>query len=107
MNCFINSGKKKSHLYQFHFIRHIDLDKRRVKHLASSVQELLLTEIKYEDTKYIQISNTDRLLLFLCLRKHDELLMDNRHILYHMIDLRQTHIEEFNMLLILLLVTRR
>jgi hypothetical protein len=31
--------------------------------------------------------------------------MENRHILYHMIDLRQTHIEQFNMLLILLIVT--
>jgi len=41
--------------------------------------------------------------LFL-IRKHDEFLTENRHILYHMIDLRQTHIEEFNMLLILLIV---
>jgi len=39
------------------------------------------------------------------IRKHDEFLTENRHILYHMIDIRQTHIEEFNMLLILLLVS--
>jgi hypothetical protein len=36
MNCFVNS----------------DLDKKRIKHLASNMQELLLTEMKYEDEKY-------------------------------------------------------
>ncbi|CAF4265028.1 unnamed protein product, partial [Rotaria magnacalcarata] len=69
MNCFVNS----------------EHDKRRVKHLAATIQDLLLTEMRNDDTK-----------------KHEEFLTDNRHILYHMVDIRQNHIEEFNMLLILL-----
>ena len=40
-------------------------------------------------------------------RKNDEFISENRHILYHMIDLRQTHTEQFNMLLILLIVSSR
>ncbi len=43
--------------------------------------------------------------MIILIRKHDEFLTENRHNLYHMIDLRQTHIEEFNMLLILLIVS--
>lgn len=39
-------------------------------------------------------------------RKQDEFLLDNRHILYHMIDTRQNHIEEFNMFLLLLIVRK-
>ena len=39
-------------------------------------------------------------------RKTEQFLAENRHILYHMTDLRQTHIEQFNMLLILLVVSR-
>ncbi|CAF0950787.1 unnamed protein product [Rotaria sordida] len=69
MNCFVNS----------------ELDKKRIKHLAYTIQDVLLTEMKYDDEK-----------------KYDEFLTQNRHILPQMIDLRQTHIEEFNMLLILL-----
>ncbi|CAF3750615.1 unnamed protein product [Rotaria sp. Silwood1] len=69
MNCFVNS----------------ELDKRRIKHLASTIQDLLLTEMRNDEGK-----------------KHDEFLMENRHILYHMVDIRQNHIEEFNMFLILL-----
>ena len=34
-----------------------------------------------------------------------DFLTENRHNLYRMIDLRETHIEEFNMLLILLVVS--
>ncbi|CAF4102206.1 unnamed protein product [Rotaria sp. Silwood2] len=71
MNCFVNS----------------DLDRKRIKHLAYTIQDLLLTEMKYDDEK-----------------KHDEFLTENRHMLSQMIDLRQTHIEQFNMLLILLIV---
>ncbi|CAF4842438.1 unnamed protein product [Rotaria sp. Silwood1] len=73
MNCFVNS----------------ELDKRRIKHLASTIQDLLLTEMRNDEGK-----------------KHDEFLMENRHILYHMVDIRQNHIEEFNMFLILLVVSR-
>ncbi|CAF4384031.1 unnamed protein product [Rotaria sp. Silwood2] len=69
MNCFVNS----------------ELDKRRIKHLASTVQDLLLTEMRNDEGK-----------------KHDEFLTENRHILYHMVDIRQNHVEEFNMFLILL-----
>ncbi len=67
------------------------------------MQELLLIEMKYDDEKYEQRKKYFIINLFL-IRKHDEFLTENRHILYHMIDLRQTHIEEFNMLLILLIV---
>jgi hypothetical protein len=28
------------------------MDKKRVKHLASTIQELLLTEMKYDEEKY-------------------------------------------------------
>ena len=37
-------------------------------------------------------------------RKEEEFLAENRHILHHLIDLRQNHVEEFNMFLILLIV---
>ncbi|CAF3333891.1 unnamed protein product [Rotaria sp. Silwood1] len=70
MNCFVNS----------------ELDRKRIKHLAYTIQDLLLTEMKYDDEK-----------------RHDEFLTENRHMLLQMIDLRQTHIEEFNMFLILLI----
>ncbi|CAF1149162.1 unnamed protein product [Rotaria sordida] len=69
MNCFVNS----------------ELDKRRIKHLAATIQDLLLTEMRNDEGK-----------------KHDEFLMENRHILYHMVDIRENHVEEFNMCLILL-----
>ncbi len=35
------------HLYEY-----LELDKKRVKHLASTIQELLLTEMKYDEEKY-------------------------------------------------------
>ncbi|UJR26452.1 hypothetical protein I4U23_007782 [Adineta vaga] len=63
-----------------------ELDQKRIKHLASTIQDIFLIEMKHDITK-----------------KYNEFLIENRHNLYHMIDLRQTHIEEFNMLLILLL----
>ncbi|CAF1332696.1 unnamed protein product [Adineta steineri] len=69
MNCFVNP----------------ELDRKRIKHLASTIQDLSLTEMKYQPEK-----------------RHLEFLTENRHNLYRMIDLREAHIEEFNMLLILL-----
>lgn len=82
------------------------MDKKRIKHLAASVQDLLLTEMKYEDKKYAEKRKHCFHILYeihLC-RKHNEFLTENRHILYHLIDLRQSHIEQFNMFLILLIV---
>ncbi|CAF4134840.1 unnamed protein product [Rotaria socialis] len=70
INCFVNT----------------ELDRKRIRHLAYTEQDLLLNEMKHDDRK-----------------KHDEFLTENRSLLSQMIDLRQTHIEEFNMLLILLL----
>jgi len=64
----------------------IEMDKKRIKHLASSVQDLLLTEMKHEEN-------------------NNEFLTENRHILHHLMDLRQSHIEQFNMFLILLIVS--
>lgn len=42
---------------------------------------------------------------YLLIRKQDELLTENHSVISQMIDLRQSHIEEFNMLLILLVVS--
>ena len=39
------------------------------------------------------------------LYRSNPFLMENRHILYHLIDIRPSHVEEFNMLLILLIVS--
>ncbi|CAF0761761.1 unnamed protein product [Adineta ricciae] len=63
-----------------------ELDRKRIKHLASTIQDLFLIEMKYDVTK-----------------KYNEFLTENRHNFYHLTDLRQAHIEEFNMLLIILL----
>lgn len=60
--------------------------------------------MKYDDEKY-EMNLLILLIKNFFFRKNDEFLMENRHILYHMIDLRQTHIEQFNMLLILLIVS--
>ncbi|CAF3778294.1 unnamed protein product [Rotaria magnacalcarata] len=70
INCFVNT----------------ELDRKRIRHLAYTEQDLLLNEMKHDDRK-----------------KQDGFLTENRSLLSQMIDLRQTHIEEFNMLLILLL----
>lgn len=45
------------------------------------------------------------LYVYYCIRKHDEFITENRHVLYHMADIRQNHVEEFNMFLILLVVS--
>ena len=53
MNCFINSGRifrSNESIISFS-CECIELDRRRVKHLASSIQDLLLTEMKYDDAK--------------------------------------------------------
>ena len=54
MNCFINAGRILRNISpQFYDRReYLELDKKRVKHLASTIQELLLTEMKYDGEKY-------------------------------------------------------
>jgi len=54
MNCFVNSGTinfyfKKRSFWSYFF--NIELDKRRVKHLASTIQDLLVTEMRNDDGK--------------------------------------------------------
>ncbi len=57
--------------------------------------------IKSKNKDFVRSKNNSSLF-----RKQDEFLLDNRHILYHMIDIRQNHIEEFNMFLLLLIVSK-
>ncbi|UJR22622.1 hypothetical protein I4U23_025663 [Adineta vaga] len=69
MNCFIN----------------VEIDKKRIRHLASTMQDIFVAEMRADDSK-----------------KQEELLMDNRHLLHQILDIRESHVEEFNMFLILL-----
>ncbi|CAF0835886.1 unnamed protein product [Adineta ricciae] len=69
MNCFIN----------------VEIDKKRIRHLATTMQDIFVTEMRADDSK-----------------KQEELLLDDRQLFHQLVDLRESHVEEFNMFLILL-----
>ncbi|CAF1263136.1 unnamed protein product [Adineta steineri] len=70
MNCFINS----------------EIDKKRLRHLAPTMQDILVKEMKSDDGK-----------------KQDAVAIENRQLFYQIVDIRESHVEEFNMFLILLI----
>ncbi|CAF3824736.1 unnamed protein product, partial [Adineta steineri] len=70
MNCFINS----------------EIDKKRLRHLAPTMQDILVKEMKSDDAK-----------------KQDAVAIENRQLFYRIVDIRESHVDVFNAFLLLLI----